>query len=38
MTPMASLDQICGLAMEAQVYKDCVRYYPFAPRAAGAAG
>jgi penicillin-binding protein 1A len=24
-----SFERICGLAMEAQVYKECVRYYPF---------
>ncbi|MEA2906122.1 MAG: penicillin-binding protein [Alphaproteobacteria bacterium] len=28
-TPSLSLDRICALAIEAQVYKDCVRYYPF---------
>jgi membrane carboxypeptidase/penicillin-binding protein len=28
-TPAMSLDRICALAQEAQVYKDCVRYYPF---------
>jgi penicillin-binding protein 1A len=28
-TPALSLDRICALAMEAQIYKDCVRYYPF---------
>ena len=28
-TPTLSLDRICALAMEAQIYKDCVRYYPF---------
>ena len=28
-TPSSSLDRICALALEAQVYKDCVRYYPF---------
>jgi len=27
--PARSLDRICELAQEAQVYKDCVRYYPF---------
>ena len=26
--PERSLDRICELAQEAQVYKDCVRYYP----------
>ena len=29
MTPALSLDRICALAMEAQVYRDCSRYYPF---------
>ena len=28
-TPSLSLDRICALAQEAQIYKDCVRYYPF---------
>ena len=28
-TPALSLDRICGLAMEAQIYRDCGRYYPF---------
>jgi membrane carboxypeptidase/penicillin-binding protein len=28
-TPEASLDRICALAMEAQIYKECVHYYPF---------
>jgi penicillin-binding protein 1A len=28
-TPALSLDRICALALEAQIYKDCVRYYPF---------
>ena len=28
-TPEASLDRLCALAMEAQIYRDCVRYYPF---------
>jgi membrane carboxypeptidase/penicillin-binding protein len=27
--PEASLDRLCGLALEAQIYRDCVRYYPF---------
>jgi len=27
--PDQSLDRICELAQEAQIYKDCVRYYPF---------
>jgi membrane carboxypeptidase/penicillin-binding protein len=25
----ASLDRLCRLAMEAQIYRECVRYYPF---------
>ena len=28
-TPEASLDRLCALAMEAQIYRECVRYYPF---------
>src|SRR5207244_3193425 len=28
-SPAQSLDRICALAVEAQIYKDCVRYYPF---------
>lgn len=28
-TPALSLDRICALALEAQIYKDCARYYPF---------
>jgi membrane carboxypeptidase/penicillin-binding protein len=28
-TPALSLDRICALAMEAQIYRDCSRYYPF---------
>ena len=28
-TPALSLDRICALAMEAQIYRDCMRYYPF---------
>ena len=28
-TPALSLDRICALAMEAQIYRECVRYYPF---------
>ncbi len=28
-TPQLSLDRICALALEAQIYKDCSRYYPF---------
>ena len=27
--PEASLDRLCALAMEAQIYRECVRYYPF---------
>ena len=27
--PEQSLDRICELAQEAQIYKDCVHYYPF---------
>ena len=27
--PALSLDRICALALEAQIYKECVRYYPF---------
>src|SRR5262245_18883312 len=27
--PESSLDRVCELAQEAQIYKDCVRYYPF---------
>ncbi len=27
--PHSSLDRICGLAMEAQIYRECVPYYPF---------
>ena len=26
--PHGSLDRICGLALEAQIYRDCVPYYP----------
>ena len=29
MTPALTLDRICALAMEAQIYRDCQRYYPF---------
>ena len=29
MTPALTLDRICALAMEAQIYRECVRYYPF---------
>jgi 1A family penicillin-binding protein len=28
-TPALSLDRICALALEAQIYKECERYYPF---------
>ncbi len=28
-SPEASLDRLCRLAMEAQIYSECVRYYPF---------
>jgi penicillin-binding protein 1A len=28
-TPSLSLDRICALALEAQIYRDCMRYYPF---------
>jgi membrane carboxypeptidase/penicillin-binding protein len=28
-TPALSLDRICALAVEAQIYKECSRYYPF---------
>jgi len=27
--PHRSLDRICGLAIEAQIYRECVPYYPF---------
>jgi penicillin-binding protein 1A len=27
--PALSLDRVCALALEAQIYKECVRYYPF---------
>jgi 1A family penicillin-binding protein len=27
--PEASLDRLCRLAVEAQIYRDCIRYYPF---------
>ena len=27
--PETSLDRLCALAMEAQIYRECVRYYPF---------
>jgi penicillin-binding protein 1A len=29
MTPTLSLDRVCALAMEAQIYRECMRYYPF---------
>ncbi len=28
-TPEASLDRVCALALEAQIYRECVKYYPF---------
>jgi membrane carboxypeptidase/penicillin-binding protein len=28
-SPEASLDRLCRLALEAQIYRDCQRYYPF---------
>jgi penicillin-binding protein 1A len=28
-SPEASLDRLCALAQEAQIYRECVRYYPF---------
>src|SRR5215831_14184899 len=28
-SPEASLDRLCKLAVEAQIYHECVRYYPF---------
>jgi membrane carboxypeptidase/penicillin-binding protein len=27
--PQASLDRLCELAIEAQIYRECLRYYPF---------
>jgi penicillin-binding protein 1A len=27
--PHSSLDRVCGLALEAQIYRECVPYYPF---------
>jgi len=27
--PEASLDRLCQLALEAQIYRECVRFYPF---------
>lgn len=28
-TPQASLDRLCKLAQEAQIYRECMRFYPF---------
>jgi hypothetical protein len=28
-TPQLSLDRVCALSVEAQLYKECARYYPF---------
>jgi membrane carboxypeptidase/penicillin-binding protein len=28
-SPEASLDRLCKLALEAQIYRECMRYYPF---------
>src|SRR5262249_50152020 len=28
-TPEASLDRLCRLSVEARIYRECVRYYPF---------
>jgi membrane carboxypeptidase/penicillin-binding protein len=28
-SPEASLDRLCRLSMEAQIYRECARYYPF---------
>ena len=28
-TPALGLDRICALAVDAQIYKECVRFYPF---------
>ena len=28
-TPALSFDRICALAVEAQIYRECVHYYPF---------
>ena len=28
-TPEASLDRLCKLALEAQIYRECLRFYPF---------
>jgi penicillin-binding protein 1A len=30
--PDASLDRLCELALEAQIYKECIRFYPFVSR------
>jgi len=27
--PEASLDRLCQLALEAQIYRECLHYYPF---------
>ena len=27
--PEASLDRLCAIALEAQIYRECVRFYPF---------
>src|SRR3984957_2916916 len=27
--PHGSLDRVCGIALEAQIYRECVPYYPF---------
>jgi penicillin-binding protein 1A len=28
-TPEESLERLCSLALEAQIYQECVKYYPF---------
>ena len=28
-SPEASIDRLCRLALEVQIYRDCMRYYPF---------
>ncbi len=28
-TPEASLDRLCALALETQIYRECMKYYPF---------
>jgi penicillin-binding protein 1A len=28
-SPHGSLDRVCGLALEAQIYRECIPYYPF---------